>query len=130
MKMTDIIEKHLAAESLWSWRKGLWATMLFASLLTLNSAHASDETKEDTYALATGKAGSQRLDLQNKMMSEEAYKQLEKAGLSEGQTVWDIGCGNGAMTVYLAQKVGKKGHVYAIDINEEQIKVAKEKIAA
>ncbi len=120
--MTEIIEKHLASI-------GLWTVLLFASLLVLNFAHASDQTNEDSYALATGKAGSQRLDLQNKMMSEDAYRQLEKAGLSEGQTVWDIGCGNGAMTVYLAQKVGKKGHVYAIDISEAQIKVAKEKIA-
>jgi ubiquinone/menaquinone biosynthesis C-methylase UbiE len=127
--MNETIEKNIAAEDLWSWSKGMWALLLFASLLTLNFAHASNQTKEDTYALATGKAGSQRLDLQNKMMSEDAYRQLEKAGLSEDQTVWDIGCGNGAMTVYLAQKVGKKGHVYAIDINEAQIEVAKEKIA-
>jgi len=121
--MSERIEKYVAST-------GLWVAVLFASMLTLNSARASDDTKQDTYSLATGKSGSQRLDAQHKLMSELGYKQLEKAGLSEGQTVWDIGCGNGAMTVYLAQKVGNKGHVYAIDISEAQIKIAREKVLA
>ncbi|MBP6985196.1 MAG: methyltransferase domain-containing protein [Alphaproteobacteria bacterium] len=121
--MSDRIEKYIAST-------GLWASIFFVYLLIVDFAIASDETKQDTYSLATGKSGSQRLDAQHKLMSELGYKQLEKAGLSEGQTVWDIGCGNGAMTVYLAQKVGNKGHVYAIDISDAQIKIAREKVSA
>ena len=42
--------------------------------------------------------------------------------------VWDIGCGSGVMTEYLAKVVGSNGYVYAIDISNDQIKVAKRRI--
>lgn len=37
-------------------------------------------------------------------------------GIEEGMTVLEIGCGQGDMTVVLADKVGASGHVMAIDI--------------
>lgn len=88
------------------------------------------EEKKNTYVLAVGQKGATRLDLQNGILKEHTDKHLEKAGLSKGQTVWDIGCGVGAMTVELAKKVGETGRVYAIDRSEEQLAVAKEKIEA
>lgn len=86
------------------------------------------QNKEDTYILGTGKVASKKLDMQQEILGEASYKQLEKAGLSEGQTVWDIGCGGGAMTVYLAKVVGARGKVYAIDKSEEQLEIARAKI--
>jgi len=86
------------------------------------------ENKEDTYILGTGKAASKKLDMQQEILREGSYKHLEKAGLSEGQVVWDIGCGGGAMTSYLAKVVGARGRVYAIDKSEELLEIARAKI--
>jgi ubiquinone/menaquinone biosynthesis C-methylase UbiE len=44
-------------------------------------------------------------------------KLIEAIGLKEGMTVADIGAGRGRVTVFLAKKVGKKGMVFANDID-------------
>jgi len=85
--------------------------------------------KDNSYVLKTGKEGAAILNLQHKYFSDKSIEQLEKAGLKEGQVVWDIGCGSGTMTEYIAKKVGPNGHVYAIDVSAEQLKVTKERLA-
>lgn len=80
------------------------------------------------YALKTGKDAAKRLDIQNDFFLESHSYYLKKAGLKEGMIVCDIGCGNGAMTEYLAKMVGKSGKVYAIDISQDQIGVASKRI--
>ncbi len=42
-------------------------------------------------------------------------------GLSNGQTVVDLGCGGGFYTLPAAQMVGGSGTVYAIDIQESKL---------
>ncbi|MCH9753805.1 MAG: class I SAM-dependent methyltransferase [Alphaproteobacteria bacterium] len=81
-----------------------------------------------SYFLKTGKQGSDNLDLQHELFKKESLEQLGKAGLSENMVVWDIACGGGIMTEYLAQSVGPNGKVYAIDISKGQINVAKDRI--
>ena len=81
-----------------------------------------------TYVLGTGNAAARRLDIQNEMLAINSYDHLKKAGLSKGQTVFDIGCGSGAVTIHLAKEVGKEGRVYAVDISQKQIEYAKEKV--
>lgn len=85
-------------------------------------------TRQNTYVLSTGNKAKEILDRQHELFSQESYKQLEKAGLTQGQKVWDIGCGSGAMTEYLADIVGNTGHVYALDISPAQISVSKLRI--
>jgi ubiquinone/menaquinone biosynthesis C-methylase UbiE len=93
-------------------------------------SHAPEKNNQNgsTYVLATGNAAAERLKIQHKLCSQNSYDHLEKAKLSEGKIVWDIGCGSGAMTRYLAHKVGRSGHVYALDANEEQLIVAEKLI--
>jgi len=43
---------------------------------------------------------------------------LEPAGIVEGQTVVDYGCGPGMLSLELAQRVGETGRVHAVDIND------------
>lgn len=48
--------------------------------------------------------------------------------INEGDVVVDATMGNGYDTLYLAQKVGKNGKVYAFDVQEEAIKSTSKKI--
>jgi cobalt-precorrin-6B (C15)-methyltransferase len=50
---------------------------------------------------------------------------ISKARLVEGGTVVDVGCGTGGLTVEAAFQVGFKGKVYAIDEDEEAIRLTK-----
>ncbi|MBX9977133.1 MAG: methyltransferase domain-containing protein [Alphaproteobacteria bacterium] len=77
----------------------------------------------NTYVLGTGEEAAKRLNQQNEVMKENSMAQLKRAGLSKGQIVFDVGCGSGSMTKYLAEQVGKEGHVYAIDISKDQLTV-------
>ena len=54
-----------------------------------------------------------------------AEEHLKNAGLKEGAVVMDIGCGNGVMTCFMAEKVGPSGHVYAVDMSQDQLDLTK-----
>ena len=55
----------------------------------------------------------------------ESYQKPDQVvaalNVSEGETVADVGAGSGYFTFRLANAVGKKGRVFAIDINPEMI---------
>ncbi|MCX7121677.1 MAG: methyltransferase domain-containing protein, partial [Gammaproteobacteria bacterium] len=59
------------------------------------------------------------------LFGETSRNLLLKAGLVSGMRVLEIGCGTGNMTGWIADQVGKNGHVTAVDISEEQIEIAK-----
>jgi ubiquinone/menaquinone biosynthesis C-methylase UbiE len=59
---------------------------------------------------------------------EEDCKTLLKAlDLKPGQTVCDLGCGNGFYTLKLANRVGKEGTVFAVDIQNEMLHLLSER---
>jgi len=49
--------------------------------------------------------------------------------IKPGMAVCDMGCGNGYHTLPLAEMVGDKGTVYAVDVQPEMIEMLKENIA-
>lgn len=51
-----------------------------------------------------------------KVQLRHRFQLAQSFGIEEGMTVLEIGCGQGDMTVVLADKVGPSGHVTAIDI--------------
>lgn len=53
---------------------------------------------------------------------------IEKLNLKEGSRVADIGCHEGYMTLKLAEKVGFHGRVYAVDINEDKLRLLRENL--
>lgn len=80
------------------------------------------------YLLGTNVQAAKNLDEQHEQIASFAYEQLEKAGLRRGMIIWDIGCGSGAMTEYLAHSVGEEGHVYALDVSDDQVARTRERL--
>jgi len=54
---------------------------------------------------------------------------ISKARLCEGSYVIDVGCGTGSLTIEAALQVAKNGKVFAIDEDEEPIRLTKENVA-
>ncbi|PPR20040.1 MAG: Demethylmenaquinone methyltransferase [Alphaproteobacteria bacterium MarineAlpha10_Bin3] len=54
---------------------------------------------------------------------------LEPAAIAAGHAVADYGCGPGYMSVELARRVGKAGHVHAFDINAQFVRRTKSRVA-
>src|SRR5271157_392311 len=54
---------------------------------------------------------------------------LARLGLTGGESVLEIGCGTGAVTLPLATAVGERGRVVAVDISEPMLGVARQRIA-
>lgn len=59
---------------------------------------------------------------------EGPVKMREQLQVKPGMTVCDMGCGNGYHTLPLAEMVGVKGKVYAVDVQPEMIEMLKQNI--
>ena len=65
-----------------------------------------------------------RLDAGERLDGVEPSQFLSDAGLLEGDTVVDFGCGPGYLTLPAAEIVGPAGRVYAIDIEPKMVDLA------
>ena len=54
---------------------------------------------------------------------------LARLGITGGESVLEIGCGTGALTLPLAAAVGEHGRVVAIDISEPMLGLARQRVA-
>ncbi|NDF27784.1 MAG: methyltransferase domain-containing protein, partial [Nitrosopumilaceae archaeon] len=54
--------------------------------------------------------------------------QISKARLSEGNLVYDIGCGSGSITVEAGIQIGKTGKIYAIDMDPKAIDLTRKNL--
>lgn len=66
-------------------------------------------------------AGAPWLVRESREREEECSKLLKALDIKPGQTVCDLGCGNGFYTLQLAGQVGPKGKVWAVDIQQEML---------
>lgn len=55
--------------------------------------------------------------------------QISKARLSFGQTVYDIGCGSGSVSVEAALQIKPSGKVYSIDFDPKAVELTKKNLA-
>jgi SAM-dependent methyltransferase len=81
------------------------------------------------YSLATGKAGAHRLRILHEVYGPGTRALLERAGLGTGMRVADLGCGVGTVTGDLAQVVGSTGRVVGIDVSDDQLAQAHDRLA-
>ena len=84
---------------------------------------------EKCYMLGVGTTNVDRLQLLNEHYNPSSRALLEMVGVRSGGRVADIGCGHGAMSAWLAERVGPTGKVYAVDSSREQIELAGQRIA-
>jgi ubiquinone/menaquinone biosynthesis C-methylase UbiE len=66
-------------------------------------------------------AGAPWLTRESRDREEEPAKLMKALNLKPGQTVCDLGCGNGFYTLKLAKEVGPTGKVLAVEIQQEML---------
>ena len=66
----------------------------------------------------------------DRLMAEVTNAALAAAAPQPGEAVLDIGCGTGTTTLRLAEAVRPTGHVLGIDISEQQLGLARQRVAA
>ena len=73
------------------------------------------------YVIRGGVLGRERLKILSRVMHESAVEVFERAGIGEGMTCLDVGCGSGDVTLDLARRVGPKGKVVGADIDSTKL---------
>ncbi len=99
----------------------LWAQQLPVPL---------EKYKGRTIAQTMSYHGAPWLLRETREQEENPAKLLAALELKPGQTVADIGCGNGYYTLLMARKVGPEGRVYAVDIQPEMLQMLEERARA
>jgi SAM-dependent methyltransferase len=65
--------------------------------------------------------GADWLTRESRQREEDCKRLLKELHVKPSQVICDMGCGNGFYTLKLAQLTGKKGKVYAVDIQQEML---------
>ena len=113
------------------YRSGLFAFALwfvFQSASTVLTAEEEVPPALKTYmgrtvARTMHYAGAPWLIRGTRENEEHCSKLLKALGIEEGQTVCDMGCGNGFYALQLAGVVGEKGKVLGVDIQPEMLRL-------
>jgi ubiquinone/menaquinone biosynthesis C-methylase UbiE len=93
-------------------------------------AEGAKGTATDVYVLGTGDSGAARLRLLDEVYGGFTHRLLMEAGLKEGMRVLDMACGVGPVSCCMAGVVGYSGSVVGVDVNPDQLVVAKQNWAA
>jgi SAM-dependent methyltransferase len=65
----------------------------------------------------------------DRLMAEVTEAALAAAAPQPGESVLDVGCGTGTTTLRLAEAVGRTGQVLGVDISEQQLGLARQRVA-
>ncbi|RUR15888.1 class I SAM-dependent methyltransferase [Legionella sp. km535] len=74
-----------------------------------------------TYILNTNDKARDRLSLQHQLYAQSSKNLIQEAGIKQGMSGLEIGCGSGAMTLELAKLIGREGSLLAIDLSQSQL---------
>jgi len=64
-------------------------------------------------------------DLLDLQLDELGRRAMDRAGIVQGETILDVGCGCGTTTLELAQRTGETGNVLGIDISAPMLELAR-----
>ncbi len=84
----------------------------------------------EQYAIRGGRAGRERLRLISRVLRPQTLALFHSAGVGEGMTCLDMGCGGGDASFELAVVVGPNGRVLGIDIDNEKLAIARDEARA
>ena len=73
--------------------------------------------------------GAPWLVRESRQREEDCRMLVEALEIRPGQTLCDMGCGNGFYTLELARRVGPRGIVYAVDVQPEMLHMLAERVA-
>jgi SAM-dependent methyltransferase len=73
-----------------------------------------------------GQRWADRQQSQDVLLAPVAEIMINRAKTKAGERIVDVGCGSGATTIALAQKVGSNGHVLGIDISAPMLARARQ----
>lgn len=110
--------------------------LCMASLVMLVMAAAAADPPAQTHyrgreiAQTMHYTGAPWLVRESRQREEDCRMLLEALAVEPGQTICDMGCGNGFYTLELARRVGPRGRVYAVDIQPEMLRMLAERAAA
>jgi SAM-dependent methyltransferase len=79
------------------------------------------------YVLGRSDAESQRLIKQSSFIRSSTERAFQKAGITEGMRVLDLGCGVGDVSFLVAEHVGPTGSVVGVDLDPGVLAVARER---
>lgn len=82
------------------------------------------QTKAPQYVLGHSPEELERLIRQSSFYNRSTEETLQRAGISAGMTVLDVGCGAGDVALCAAQLVGPEGNVVAIDQSPDALALA------
>jgi tRNA A58 N-methylase Trm61 len=74
-----------------------------------------------------GAAGMEWLERPEREVEEAPQRVIDALDIRKGQTVVDLGAGSGYFSFRMASKVGKEGKVLAVDIQEEMLRVVRQR---
>lgn len=90
---------------------------------------ALTEYKGRTIAQTMHWSGAPWLQRQTREEEEAGGKMREQLEIKPGQTVCDMGSGDGYHTLWMASVVGENGSVYAVDIQKEMLEMLQKRAA-
>lgn len=79
------------------------------------AAQPTSQSPDAEYVLGTNQAEMQRLGFQHRLWSAPAQRLWQRAGLRQGVSVLDAGCGPGFASLEMAQLVTHTGRVVGVD---------------
>lgn len=77
------------------------------------------------YAIRGGPQGRERLRILSRVLLSSTSALFDRLGIHEGMTSLDVGCGGGDVSLELARRVGPKGRVVGVDIDETKLALAR-----
>lgn len=112
-----------------------WTLLLSGTLLVATATLCADEAENSERTHYKGRAiaktmhwlGAEWLLRETREKEENVSLLMESLGVEPGQTVCDLGCGNGAHTLLLAERVGPDGKVLAVDIQPEMLEMLRKR---
>lgn len=125
-----------------AWRSGQTASVWLLTLSVAIAAATNSATAEEPVPAPLKKYHGRRIATtmhylgapwlvrESRQREEDCETMLAALNVQLGQTVCDMGCGNGFYTLPLAKLVGEGGKVVAVDIQREMLLLLKDRAAA